>query len=665
VDTHKLEILIEAKNKASAALESVGLSLGGVAAAAAAAAALLAGFVHVMSEGIAKASEEEQAQMKLAFALASVGAGGKQAREDMFAFVESLETSTTVADTTIYKISSLLAVLGRLSGESLKRATRAVLDFSYATGKDAETAAFAFAKAAQGNMTALQRLGLRVTATGDRVADFNSLLKKVEGNMTGAAGIALKTYQGAIDSVGIRWERLLKTLGRAVTENQAVRDAIFAFARLLESLTSWIESHRETFDKLITLFARVAEATLNAAVKTGTFVSTWSRWIPVVGKGVQALDVLNLLMGKTATSTVKAADAVDTLGAGLTGLGQESELSSLDQALKKVGAQTGAEFEQKLKDVNAALTMLDKEELTGTLSPMTYKALRNSLEGVQKQLQDLMMPIEEIKGDEGFPAVGDEIQGLADLGLPTIKALNDELEAIAMAFEQIKGGPALGLLDPAAAERMNEQLLGVIDNLRQMGVAVVSPFTQAEELMLSIEQGMRGVLMDSAMAFGDTLAAAMTGAAVDWRQFAIQVIRDLIGMILKAIIFRAIMSFMGGLFGPGAEGGEAAAVNALPDPLHAAPGGQIAGGILGRDSVRALLMPGEVVLPARLRGDFQAISDFARRVKDGGGDMGAPTYISNRIEAGNRREKAVALVEEINSLVERHGFRLVASEVVA
>jgi hypothetical protein len=119
-----------------------------------------------------------------------------------------------------------------------------------------------------------------------------------------------------------------------------------------------------------------------------------------------------------------------------------------------------------------------------------------------------------------------------------------------------------------------------------------------------------------------------------------------------------------------AQGGELVAQGG--EVPKAAPGGLVRGGFLGRDSVGALLMPGEVVLPSRLRGDFQAISDFARSMMSGGTPRGGEQGMGGRdfqgyfqISRVRDQQETANLIDAINTAVKSQGFTLFASHIVS
>ena len=90
------------------------------------------------------------------------------------------------------------------------------------------------------------------------------------------------------------------------------------------------------------------------------------------------------------------------------------------------------------------------------------------------------------------------------------------------------------------------------------------------------------------------------------------------------------------------------------------------GGVPGMDSVFAALSPGEIVLPRSRAEDFDAIAQLAReeRGRRIGERMERPGLLGAFQILPRRDDRDVAdIIEGITRLVERRGYRLVASEV--
>jgi len=472
-----VNILINAKNQASAALEKIGLSLGGVAAAAAAAGAALTAMAVVMSKAIAAASEQEKADVKLALALKSIGQNTDETREDLAGFIDRLEDLTKVNDETISSVISLLAQFGQLSGQALQDATRATLDYAAATGQEATAAATALVNVivkGQGRLAGINTKFEEGSTAAERLAKVMDQLRKVEGDAE-AQG---KTFEGAVAQLGIEWERLLEILGSAVVENAAVREAIASLAAVIKVLAGFISENKDAIGGLVTVIAEVAKAAIDAVPKLVKFVNLVAFLSPGVGALKTIFASTGALLKDVDTQFQAAADSVKT-GTGAFE-GATDALSPLDAALKKVGIEGLAQAQQKVKDLQTALEALGEahllagtverlkaeiaevaaalEEAGANLTPALRAVVENAqvkeqLAEVQQQLDTALVGAAESFGgamvDAAFGAdiAWDKfIKGLlADLTKAIIKALILRAIAASVTGGASEGAAAIGL----------------------------------------------------------------------------------------------------------------------------------------------------------------------------------------------------------------------------
>ena len=144
----QVRALITAKNEAGSALSSFKGGLLAVGAAAAAVTAAFVGLGVAFLKAVKTAGAQQEADVALAAALRTTGQNTKEAREEIGAFTDAMQDLTITDDRVVKSVAGVLASLGQLSGEELKRATKSTLDFAAALGPDANSAAPLAAKAA-------------------------------------------------------------------------------------------------------------------------------------------------------------------------------------------------------------------------------------------------------------------------------------------------------------------------------------------------------------------------------------------------------------------------------------------------------------------------------------------------------------------------------------
>lgn len=178
-------------------------------------------------------------------------------------------------------------------------------------------------------------------------------------------------------------------------------------------------------------------------------------------------------------------------------------------------------------------------------------------------------------------------------------------------FTMQPGGPVQGTFSAGFLVQMQEDLAAIGPVGAAAGQQVAMAFTDAGAVM-------GGAFLD-ALVQGENSLRALGQAFKNW---AAQAIASIGAVLLRFLFLKAVLalipgagqvlSFAGKIFDPtGVAGGQTAV------PTRGATGGLVVGGSLGRDSVPALLAPGEIVLPTPVA------SAFSRLTQGGGAPFGA------------------------------------------
>lgn len=185
---------------------------GNLATAIAGAGMAIAGLATAMAiDGVKSAMEEEQAVRRLATALNNVGAGA--ATEQVLGFVDSTQRATGVADDKLYPaLQRIIQATGDVTQS--QKLLNLALDISAAGYGDVETIARALSKASLGNATALNRLGVPLSANARKAGNFSvavaELSKQFDGYATGAAD----TFAGRIARLSVAFDELKESFGQ-------------------------------------------------------------------------------------------------------------------------------------------------------------------------------------------------------------------------------------------------------------------------------------------------------------------------------------------------------------------------------------------------------------------------------------------------------------------
>ena len=238
-------------------------------AAAGVAAAAYAG--KLLVEGVQSAIADEAAQAKLATTLKNVTGA----------------TDTQIAATEAYILKTSLAngitddVL-RPSLERLTRATKDVeeaqklqslaLDISAGSGKSLEAVSNALAKSAEGQNTALGKLGIGIDAATLKTMSFDEITIALAGTFGGQASEKADTFAGKMDRLKVSFDEGKETVGSFVLD--AITPMVTFFTDnvipVIQGLASELGTNlKPVFDDLATFFT---ETFIPAVTKLWNFI---------------------------------------------------------------------------------------------------------------------------------------------------------------------------------------------------------------------------------------------------------------------------------------------------------------------------------------------------------------------------------------------------------
>lgn len=196
------------------------------------------GFVE---DSVKEAIQADSAVLQLNNTLALNGAYSQKAAEEMQEYVNSLEQLTGVGDDVINNGAALLAQIGRLSGEGLKRATGDALDLAKGLGVDVNTAFMLVGKAAEGNVSAFSRFGMKIDDTGTKAEVFERVLQTIESRMHGIASSAADTVMGALTRITTNFGNLKEAIGELFLQSGGFKAFLKVIADGFERATTTVQ----------------------------------------------------------------------------------------------------------------------------------------------------------------------------------------------------------------------------------------------------------------------------------------------------------------------------------------------------------------------------------------------------------------------------------------
>lgn len=239
---HKLSILVEALGaaKASKELKSLdkamsgigktgkGLAVGGLAVGAVVAGAAFTGLAKAVVSGSEALRDDARISAQTAAVLKSTGGAAGITQKAVEDLASSLSMLDGVDDNVVQGAENMLLTFTKVGRDIFPDATRAALDYSVATGKDAVGAAQQLGKALEDPLKGMRLLrGMGVILTDQQQAQIKAFQKA--GETASAQGVildALRVKYGGVAQAqadadpskrfSVAWERLEKTLASGV-----------------------------------------------------------------------------------------------------------------------------------------------------------------------------------------------------------------------------------------------------------------------------------------------------------------------------------------------------------------------------------------------------------------------------------------------------------------
>ena len=177
--------------------------------------AALVGLAAAGTVSVKAAAEDAAQQAELARQLQATTGATDAAIAANEEFIASMELAVAVSDS---ELRPALANLVRGTGD-LQEAQGLLglaLDISAATGKDLGSVTEAMSKAAQGQMTALQRLDPSITAIVRSGASADEVFSALAGTFGGAAAEAANTVEGRFERMQIQMDNASEAIGYAL-----------------------------------------------------------------------------------------------------------------------------------------------------------------------------------------------------------------------------------------------------------------------------------------------------------------------------------------------------------------------------------------------------------------------------------------------------------------
>lgn len=197
-------------------------------------------------ECIKGAMDEEASENRLTTALELTGRARGGAIASMMKFAQEQAKLTTYSHEQIEATETLLVQMTGQSPRAIMEMTKGVMGLAAVLGPNEglEGATSRVVRAIEGNAQGLARVGIEIDTTlpkGQQLIQIQQRLSELYPRATAE----LDTMGGKVRQVGKTWQEFKETLGRVITEDQAVSDTLKFFGSSLDSVNEKVEKARD------------------------------------------------------------------------------------------------------------------------------------------------------------------------------------------------------------------------------------------------------------------------------------------------------------------------------------------------------------------------------------------------------------------------------------
>lgn len=266
--------------------------------------------LRIGKESVQAAIDDEKAQTQLATTLRNVVNATDSAIASTEKWITKQQFATGVSDNAL---RPALATLTRATGDLSKAQslTNLSLDISVATGKDLESVSLALAKAYNGNLGALTRLGIPLDENIKKTGDFDAAQKALAATFGGAAAANADTYAGRLAIVSQRIGELKESIGA---------DLLIKFDNLLKKVNEVAMGFGGEEPNSLSSKVKLLQNEMGYGQGTGAYqlgkslkevADAFSRLFAALTADVNAEGISNL--ERLANAMTRVAEAIDTV----------------------------------------------------------------------------------------------------------------------------------------------------------------------------------------------------------------------------------------------------------------------------------------------------------------------------------------------------------------
>ena len=273
--------------------------------------------VKVGVDAVKGAIEDQKSQALLANALRNTTGATDEAIKAVEDYISAQQMLVAVSDTELRQsLITLTTATGDLT--QAQALQNVALDTAAGTTKDLQTVSLAIAKAYNGNIGALTKLGVSIDKTIVKNKDFKGAVDALTKAYGGAAITAADTLEGRLRQLQIAYGEILETLGYALLP--VIREfAEYIVANVLPAIQSWVDLNKDNLASGLKTVTENVIALGKAVFNFVDFISRNQTTIKIFGSVIAGIFVASkvyafstaiaLLIPKLATFAATAASA--------------------------------------------------------------------------------------------------------------------------------------------------------------------------------------------------------------------------------------------------------------------------------------------------------------------------------------------------------------------
>lgn len=256
-----------------------------------------------LKDSVTDAASAQQQFAVLASSLKNVGITGSDAAEEAEKWITSTSEATGITKSDLIpSYSKLIQVTG--STEKAQKLLQTAMDASAGTHKSLGTVVDSVAKAYNGNVGALSRLGIETKNAQGKTESFNAVVSDMNKRFSGDTAAAADTAAGQMQRLSIQWDDMKEELGAKLLP-VLVQLGTFMTEKVVPAIAGvfgYLDDHKTTAKVVAISIAALATAV------TGLLI---------VAKVTEAWKSITELLPKAAVATEETTAATTELDAAM------------------------------------------------------------------------------------------------------------------------------------------------------------------------------------------------------------------------------------------------------------------------------------------------------------------------------------------------------------